>query len=261
VDGSVAFTGGVNISRVYSSSSLSGEQHERNIEEAWRDTHVQIEGPAVVEFQKLFLDTWAREKGPELPKRDYSPTLKKVGKDLVEVVGSTSGEQNRITYIMYVSAFICAENFIHLTNSYFVPDKQTIKALKNAARRGVGVKIILPGTSDEATVFYAGRSHYTRLLKSGIKLYERHNTILHAKTAVIDDVWSTVGSTNMDLWSFLRNDEVNAVILGRDFAVEMEALFEKDIANSNQILLEQWKKRPFGDRMKEWLARLLQYWL
>ncbi len=261
VDGSVAFTGGINISRVYSSSSFSGQQHEKNIQEAWRDTQVQIEGPAVAEFQKLFLDTWAREKGPELPKRNYFPTLKREGNDLVEVVGSTPGEQNRITYIMYVSAFVYAENFVHLTNSYFVPDKQTVKALTNAAHRGVDVKIILPGTSDEATVFYAGRSHYRHLLKSGVKLYEHRDAMLHAKTAVIDGVWSTVGSTNIDLWSFLRNDEVNAVILGRDFAVEMEALFEKDIANSNQIHLEQWKKRPIGDRMKEWFARLLQYWL
>lgn len=261
VDGSVAFTGGVNISRVYSSSSLSGQQHEKNIQEAWRDTHVQIEGPAVTEFQKLFLGTWAREKGPELPKRNYFPTLKREGNDLVEVVGSTPGEQNRITYIMYVSAFIYAQNFIHLTNPYFVPDKQAVTALTDAAGHGVDVKIILPGISDETTAFYAGRSHYTDLLKSGVKLYERRAAMLHAKTAVVDGVWSTVGSTNMDLWSFLRNDEVNAVILGRDFAVEMEAMFEKDIANSNQILLEQWKKRPFGDRMKEWLARLLQYWL
>jgi cardiolipin synthase len=123
------------------------------------------------------------------------------------------------------------------------------------------VKIILPGISDEATVFYAGRSHYTHLLKSGVKLYEHRDVILHAKTAVIDGVWSTIGSTNMDLWSFLRNDEVNAVVLGRHFAVEMEAMFEKDIANSNQILLEQWEKRSLGDRMKEWFARLLEYWL
>jgi cardiolipin synthase len=261
VDGSVAFTGGINISRVYSSSSLSGQQHEKNIQEAWRDTQVQIEGPAVAEFQKLFLETWAREKGPELSEKNYFPTLKREGNDLVEVVGSTPGQQNRITYIMYVSAFLYAEHFIHLTNSYFVPDKQTIKALRNAARRGVDVKIILPGISDEATVFYAGRSHYTHLLKSGVKLYEHRDAMLHAKTAVIDGVWSTAGSTNIDLWSFLRNDEVNAVILGPDFAVEMEALFEKDIANSNQIILEQWKERPRGDRINEWLARLLQYWL
>jgi cardiolipin synthase len=177
------------------------------------------------------------------------------------VVGSTPGQENRITYIMYVSAFIDAENFIHLTNSYFVPDRQTVKALTNAARRGVDVKIILPGISDEATVLYAGRSHYTHLLKKGVKLYEHRDAMLHAKTAVIDGIWSTVGSTNMDLWSFLRNDEVNVVILGRNFATEMEAMFNKDIAESNQIHLEQWKKRPLIGRVKEWLARLLQYWL
>jgi cardiolipin synthase len=262
VDGAVAFTGGVNISQVYSSSSLLGEgQHKTKVEESWRDTHVQIEGPAVAEFQKLFLDTWVRERGPELAKRNYFSTLKREGNDLVEVIGSTPGQENRITYIMYVSAFIYAQNFIHLTNSYFVPDTQTVKALRDAAKRGVDVKIILPGISDELTVFYAGRSHYAHLLKSGVKLYERRNTMLHAKTGVIDGVWSTIGSTNMDLWSFLRNDEVNAIILGSDFATDMEAMFEKDIAESNQIHLEQWKKRPLAERVKEWLTRLLQYWL
>jgi len=261
VDGSVAFTGGVNISRVYSSSSVSREHRERRIDEAWRDTHVQIEGPAVAEFQKLFLETWARQKGPELPKRDYFPTLEREGNDLIEVVGSTPGQENRITYIMYVAAFTYAQNFIHLTNSYFVPDEQTLEALTDAAKRGVDVKIILPAISDESPVFYAGRSHYRHLLKSGVKLYERRDTMLHAKTAVIDGVWSTVGSTNMDLWSFLRNDEVNAVILGRGFASQMELLFEKDIEDSHQIRLEQWKKRNFSERAKEWLARLLQYWL
>jgi cardiolipin synthase len=261
VDGVVAFTGGVNISRVYSSSSLSAGEHGKKIEEAWRDTHVQIEGPAVAEFQKLFLDTWAREKGPGLANGNYFPTSHREGRDLVEVVGSAPGQNNRITYIMYVSAFIYAQNFIHLTNSYFVPDMQTVKALRDAAKRGVDVKIILPGLSDESTVFYAGRSHYSHLLESGVKLYERRGAMLHAKTAVIDGVWSTVGSTNMDLWSFLRNDEVNAVILGRDFAAEMEAMFGKDIEESHQIHLDQWEKRPLSERAKEWLARLLQYWL
>jgi cardiolipin synthase len=157
VDGVVAFTGGVNISRVYSSSSLSGEEHEKKIEESWRDTHVQIEGPAVAEFQKLYLDTWSREKGPEHPRREYFPTLKKEGNDFVEVVGSSPGQKNRITYVMYVSAFIYAQNYIHLTNAYFVPDKQTLKAFTDAVKRGVDVKIILPGkTSDESTVFLCG---------------------------------------------------------------------------------------------------------
>jgi cardiolipin synthase len=261
VDGSVAFTGGVNISRVYSSSSSPAELRERNIEEAWRDTHVQIEGPAVAEFQKLFVNTWARERGPELSKRDYFPASKREGKDLVAVVGSTPGQKHRITYIMYVTAFMYAEKFIHLTSSYFVPDEQTVEALTAAARRGVDVKIILPGATDEATVFYAGRSYYTDLLKSGVKLYEHRTAMLHAKTAIIDGVWSTVGSTNMDLWSFLRNDEVNAMILGQDFATEMETMFEKDIEQSNQVFLEEWKKRPLVDRVKEFFTRLLAHWL
>ena len=198
VDGRVAFTGGINISEVYSSRMSSGHPHGKG-PKFWRDTHVQIEGPAAAEFQRLFLDKWAREKGPEPLKKNYLPTLKREGSDLVEVVGSTPGQQNRITYIMYVSAFLFAQNFIHLTNPYFVPDKQTVKAHTDAAHRGVNVKIILPGASDEATVFYAGRSHYTHLLKSGVKLYERRDAMLHAKTAVIDGVWSTIGSTNMDL--------------------------------------------------------------
>lgn len=261
VDGKVAFTGGVNISNVYSSSSSSPKHPEKNMKEAWRDTDVQIEGPAVAEFQKLFLDTWAREKGPELPKKNYSPALKKEGNDLILVVGSTPGQENRITYIMYLSAFSYAEKFIHLTSPYFVPDEQTVKTLTNAVQRGVDVKILLPEISDEPLVLYAGRSHYTRLLKSGVELYQIRDVMIHAKTAIIDGVWSTVGSTNMDLWSFLRNDEVNAIILGRDFATELETQFEKDIANSNQILLEQWKKRPFIGKIKEWFSRLLQYWL
>ncbi|MGZ3606059.1 MAG: phospholipase D-like domain-containing protein, partial [Thermodesulfobacteriota bacterium] len=123
------------------------------------------------------------------------------------------------------------------------------------------VKIILPEMSDEPIVLYAGRSHYTHLLKSGVKLYEIRDVMVHAKTAVIDGVWSTVGSTNIDLWSFLRNDEVNAIILGADFATDMEAMFERDIAQSKQIHLETWKKRPIVGKIKEWLARLLQYWL
>ena len=261
VDGSVAFTGGVNISRVYSSSSFSLKHHDGNIQEAWRDTHVQIEGPAVAEFQKLFMDTWAGQKGPELSKRNYFPTLKQQGNHLVQVVGSTPGQENRITYIMYVSAFAYAETFIHLTSAYFVPDEQTVEALTEAARRGVDVKIILPGTSDESSAFYAGRSHYTQLLESGVKLYELQANMLHAKTAVIDGVWSTIGSTNMELWSFLRNDEVNGIILGKDFAGRMETMFQTDLQDSKEILLTQWKKRPFRHRLREWFTRQFQHWL
>jgi cardiolipin synthase len=267
VDGTVAFTGGINISRDYS-KSISGRFHYGDaqrisrVQHSWRDTDVQIEGPAVAEFQKLFLETWAREKGPEFSNGNYFPPLKQEGDDLIRVLGSTPGRMNRITYMMYVSAFTHAGHFIHLTSPYFVPDEQMVKALTDAAERGVDVKIILPGASDSGLAFYAGRSFYTSLLRSGVKLYERRkDAILHAKTAVIDRVWSTVGSTNMDLWSLLRNDEVNAVILSRDFATEMEAMFEEDIGESNQIHLEEWKRRPLMNYVKEWFTRLLAHWL
>jgi cardiolipin synthase A/B len=257
VDGEIAFSGGVNISAVYSSSpSGSGSSGP-----PWRDTDIQIEGPAVAEFQKLFMDTWARQKGPELAQKNYFPQLKRKGDDLMRVIGNTPGEENRVTFIMYVSAIIFAEKSIHLTNAYFVPDNQTMTALTDAAKRGVDVRLIVPGTSDSGLVFYAGRSHYGDLLESGVKLYERRGGMLHAKTAVIDGVWSTVGSTNLDLWSFARNDEVNTVILGQDFAAEMEAMFAADIKASNEITQQVWKSRPLTSHIKEWFSRLLSYWL
>jgi len=264
VDGKVAFTGGINISNVYSSiisGHRSGEKKADSALHSWRDTDVQIEGPAVAEFEKLFLETWEKQKGPESD-RNYFPSLKQAGNDFVRVVGSTPGRAHRITYMMYVSAFAYAEDFIHLTTPYFLPDRQTIRALSKAAERGVDVKVILPGASDSVLLYYAGRYYYTHLLKSRVKLYERRaDSVLHAKTAVIDGVWSTVGSTNMDLWSILDNDEVNAVILSRDFATKMKAMFEEDLRESHQILLEVWKKRPFISRVREWFLYLLSHLL
>ena len=260
VDGKVVITGGLNISQVYS-GEVSGREQEEGEAIPWRDTDVQIEGPAVAEFQKLFLETWKDQKGPDLSGRNYYPALKEVGNDLVQVIGSTPGEMNRTTFIMYVSAITFSENFVHLTNAYFIPDEQTVKALTEAAGRGVDIKMILPSLSDSPIAFYAGRYYYSDLLRAGVKLYERCNAILHAKTAVIDGVWSTVGSTNMDFWSFLHNDEVNAIILSRAFAAEMEKMFAEDLRESDQIRREEWKKRPLFPRIREWLAHLFARWL
>ena len=266
VDGNVVITGGVNISAVYASSPsgrsrLSGGKQEKKPPIPWRDTDVQIEGPVVAEFQKLFLDTWERQKGAKLSERNYFPDLKAEGNALVRAVGSSPGEANRLTFIMYVCAITFSENSLHLTNAYFVPDDETVKALGDAARRGVDVKIVLPGTTDSSLTLDAGRYHYSELLKAGVKLYERRNVLLHAKTAVIDNVWSTVGSTNMDFWSFSTNDEVNAVILSKEFAAEMEKMFADDLAESHEIRLDEWKKRPVLKRLKEWFAHQFERWL
>ena len=128
-------------------------------------------------------------------------------------------------------------------------------------RRGVDVKIILPGITDSQLALYAQRYYYSGLLKAGVKLYERSTSLLHAKTAVVDKVWSTVGSTNMDFLSLLNNDEVNAVILSHEFAVEMEKMFARDLADSRQIQWDEWKKRPLLPRIREWFVNLFVRWL
>jgi cardiolipin synthase A/B len=266
VDGKIVFTGGINISSVYSSSPSGRRRRSRGKLATgspipWRDTDVQIEGPVVAEFQKLFLETWELQKGPKLSGRNYFPDLKPAGNALVRAVASSPGESNRLTFVLYVTAIMFSERSLHVTNAYFVPDDQTRNALRDAAGRGVDVKIVLPGKTDVSLVLSAGRYYYSELLKSGVKLYERHDALLHAKTAVIDNVWSTVGSTNMDFWSFSSNDEVNAVILSKDFASEMEKMFAADIAASHEIRLEEWERRPLLPRIKEWFAHQFERWL
>jgi len=146
-------------------------------------------------------------------------------------------------------------------NAYFVPDKQLREALQEAAQRGVDVKLILPSTSDFPMVLAAGRSYYTELLRSGVKIYERKGALLHAKVALIDGVWTTIGSTNLDWRSFLHNDEINAVILGPDFGVQIQRMFEADLTQSQPIEFEQWRARPLAERFREMTAKLWKNFL
>ena len=123
------------------------------------------------------------------------------------------------------------------------------------------VVLILPSYTDFWAVFHAGRSYYADLLEAGVKIYERQDALLHSKTIVIDGVWSTVGSSNMDWRSFLHNKELNLVVLGREFGRQMEAMLELDRKQSVRIDAEAWSRRPLDIRMKEWAARLWGYWL
>jgi len=263
VDGSIVFVGGINISNAYSSGSILRHSAKTGSSSmaGWRDTHVEIAGPVTAEFQKLFLDTWQKQGGAPLARRDYFPQLRKQGNEIVRAIGSEANDPGSPIYLTLLSAINNAERQIHLTYAYFVPDPQLITALIGAAQRGVDVKLILPSHSDSWIVFNAGRSHYDQLLRSGVKIYERRGSVMHAKTATIDGVWSTIGSTNLDWRSFLHNDEINAVILGSDFANQMEAMFSRDLEQSDQINLAQWEHRPITSRFKEWLSRLPEYWL
>jgi cardiolipin synthase len=227
----------------------------------WRDTHLEIEGPVVAEFQKLFLAHWSTQKGPPLAEKNYFPKLHKQGDEIVRAIGSTADDPDSPIYLTLLSAIEHAEQRVHIATAYFAPDPQFLKALTDAAQRGVDVKLILPSRTDSWAAFHAGRSHYSQLLRAGVKIYERRGTVMHSKTATIDGVWSTIGSTNLDWRSFLHNDEVNASVLGRDFARQMEAMFANDLAESDAIDLEHWQRRSLLLRLEEGLARLAEYWL
>ena len=267
VDGQTAFTGGINFSSVYSGGSLSrarrvsGRDGSGKPKLPWRDTHIQIEGPVVAEFQRLFIGTWEKQHGPALAHRRYFPQPEERGTQIVRAIGSSPDDRVSVIHTTLLSAITHAERSIHITNAYFVPDESILRAVRGAARRGVDVKLILPSESDFWAPLYAGRSYYGDLLEAGVKVFEREEAMLHAKTIVIDGVWSTVGSTNLDQRSFLDNDEINAIILGQDFGGQMEAMFTEDLAHSKPILLAQWRHRGLGSRFKEMGARLWERWL
>ncbi|MFZ3042708.1 MAG: phospholipase D-like domain-containing protein [Thiobacillus sp.] len=230
VDGHTAFLGGINISSVYSGGSFS--RHSRRRPDggvAWRDTDPQLQGPVVAELQKLFLATWEKQKGEPLPEKNYFPPLEHTGPHVVRAIGSSPDEPFSLIYATLLSAITSAEVSVNLTNAYFAPDPQLLDALEAAAGRGVGVTLILPSQTDSWLVFHAGRNYYDRLLRAGVKIHERQGVILHSKTALIDGVWATVGSTNLDWRSFLHNYELNAVVLGADFGQQVQTMFDRDL--------------------------------
>jgi len=265
IDGRTAFVGGINISDTYSSGP--GRRRARkqalgaiSASGGWRDTHLRIEGPVVAEFQKLFIDTWSRQKGGALAAKNYFPLLRPAGDEVVRAIGSTPDDPESLIYLTLISAITHAERQVQLTIAYFAPDPQLLGALTDAAQRGVAVQLILPGQSDSWAVFQIGRSHYSELLRSGVKIHERRNAMQHAKTACIDRVWCTVGSTNLDWRSFLHNDEINAVVLGSGFAAEMEAQFAADLAESEAVARPAWRRRSLWLRLQERIARIGAYW-
>jgi cardiolipin synthase len=264
VDGRVAFTGGINISSTYANSSLFRSRQKPDQVDGskvgWRDTHVKIEGPAVAPLQYSFVALWVAQEGGELPKAEYFPALSAAGDKLVRVLAATPDGDSDI-YKALVVGITEAKKSIHITAAYFVPDQQIVDALAAAAQRGVDVRLVLPGVSDHSMIRYAGQGFYDQLLKAGVKIFELQIAVLHAKTAVIDGAWSTIGSANIDRRSFLHNYELNVVVLDPAFGRDMESAFNEDLRDSKPVTLEQWKHRPWSDRIREWAARLAEYWI
>lgn len=267
VDGRVAYTGGINVSDVYSAGSSSilkrkpaDASADAEPSRGWRDTSVRVQGPAVTDFSILYADTWMRQGCSQAPPLAIRRPATR-GERLVTVIGSTPADAEPRIYRALLTAIGGARRSVHMTMSYFVPDPQTSDFLVAAAQRGVEVTLVLQGKSDSELVLRAGQSYYQQLLAAGVKIYERTDTLLHAKTAVIDGVWSSVGSSNVDWRSFLHNDEVNVIVFGADFGNEMEALFERDVARSRQITPESWQTRGAWRRLQEQFGRLFEYWL
>lgn len=261
IDGRVAFTGGINFTSYYSTSSFVPLRH-RDRYQGWRDTHIRVGGPIVGQFQRLFLDNWRQHRPlPELPGARFTPEQPTAGSARVRLIASSGLDGDNPIYRAYLRAIRGARQRVWITQAYFTPDRQLLQALVGAARRGVDVRLLLPGFSDLPLVAEPGRARYRRLLENGVLIYERNDALVHAKTAVIDGIWSTVGSANLDYRSFLHNDEANAMILDRGFARRMEALFRADLEQAQRIELAQWRQRPWLQRLKERISLLFEYWI
>ena len=252
IDGSVAFTGGLNVSNDYASVADGGR--------GWRDTHVRIAGPAAVDLERMFLETWRKNRGAPLTDGRYHhpPTA---ADPRVRIVGNEFRKDRKDIRKAYVKAIQGAKRRVHLTNSYFLPPARLMHELQRAARRGVEVSVILAGTTDVWLVRLASRGIYGKLLRSGVKVYEWTGRVLHAKTAVVDGSWSTVGSANLDALSLRANLEVNAVFVDEKLGAAVESMFAQDLALCENITLEVWKRRPWTVRILSWLAFQLRAWL
>ncbi len=242
IDGKRAFIGGLNISREYAGKAFDGMN--------WRDTHIKVEGPAVRDIQFFFIENWFRNGGKIVDYANYFPHVPRhdLGRELMMVLCTKSRRNVRPIHVSYLSAINNARESILISNAYFLPDMRIIRSLINAAQRGVSVKIMLPRIYAVPVIDHAARYLYPLYLKNNIEIYEYTKSVLHAKTAVIDGIWSTIGSSNLDRLSFRVNLEINAVILGDTFGAKMVELFNRDLQNCDRIT------RAPANRVQGWIA-------
>jgi cardiolipin synthase len=263
VDGRTGFTGGINIDSTYQSASASRPGSKRGLKDGWRDTHVRIEGPAVAQLQSLFLESWRKAGGAANPDDEVVDVaaIRPAGNTLVTIVGQSSESDDRSLYGTYLAAFNCASRRLWITHAYFAPNEDLLDAMTNAAQRGVDVKLIVPSFTDSTLVLNATQATYTRLLQAGVKIYELKDAMLHAKSVVIDGAVSIVGSANLDMRSFVHNDEVNAIVIDRDVAQRMEQVFARDLQAARPVELARWEQRSAWQRFKEFWVSLFRYWI
>jgi len=243
VDNKVGFVGGINLSLQCESIETGGE--------GWRDTHVHFEGQAVNDLNRLFLNVWEKENHAQGPlARPPAIPANPPGSQTVSILASD--RLQRDIRLSYLKAIQQARHSIRISNAYFVPDLRIRLALYKAAKRGVDIQIILPAKSDVRMVAWAVHHLYGRLLANSVRLFEWQGTMLHCKTAVIDDAWTTVGSSNLDHLSLRSNLEANILILDPEIGQQMNERFDEDLKNCREYTLEDWKKRSLWQRLRSW---------
>ncbi len=260
IDGRTAFMGGVNLSRVYENPPAAGVVPDSR-KSFWHDCAIRLRGPVVVWAQRIFLETWDAQGGQALPDAGFFPDLAKQGDHQVRIAASAPLEKRPLYFAALRAAIAEARDRILLTTGYFVPSRRDWQALANAAQRGVSVDLVLPGTSDVPGTLHAGRALYGRLLKAGVRIHELQDGLLHAKAATIDGVWTAIGSSNFDRRSYRFNNEVDAVLLGRDMAQQVEHLLHGWMQRAENITLDGWRRRPARERIAEYSARLWERYM
>jgi cardiolipin synthase A/B len=252
VDGTVAFTGGINISDRYNNNRLKkGELY-------WRDTHLRIEGDSAKLFQYLFFLNWTFCCDEEIGlNADYFPVYEGDGKQLVQVAYSGPDSDRASIMLSYFAAINNSREYVYIATPYFIPNESILNALKKAALGKVDVRLVVPGVSDSKLVNAAAMSYYDELLEAGVKIYLYKKGFTHSKTVIADRSLSMVGTANMDIRSFDLNFEVNAVVFDEAVHTSLKNAFMDDLANSVQINLEQWRGRPRYRKMFESCCRLV----
>jgi cardiolipin synthase len=251
VDGVVGFTGGVGIADEWLGHAQDPEH--------WRDSHFRVEGPAVAQMQAAFMDNWMETCAQVLHGEEYFPEVKPAGSHAAQLFQSSADNASESVRLMYLLSIASAVKSVRIANAYFVPDSLAIATLIAARRRGVQVEIIVPSRHiDQQLVRRASRSLWGPLLEAGVEIYEYQPTMYHVKVVIVDEVWTSVGSTNFDNRSFRLNDEANLNILDAEFAAAQAKVLEEDKARSRRISLEEWRRRPLRERVIERLAGLLR---
>jgi cardiolipin synthase len=249
VDGTVAFSGGVNIGDEYHGKMTKIGQ--------WRDTHFRLEGPAAGALQRVFLQDWFFATGEGVEPKPYFPMAPSAGDATVTIVPSGPDTRTEAIHRIFVAAIGAARERVWITTPYFVPDPPMMVALQVAAMRGLDVKLILPSRSNHSVTFHAGRSFYETLLEAGVHIHEYSPGMIHAKTMVVDGRIVLLGSANMDMRSFRLNFEVHTLIHDEATARTLEASFQDDLSHTVAVDRATWSKRPLGNRIAEGAGRLV----